>query len=106
MTWNGRQGFHTPIQPDSFAVDNMGTFGTLHQERGLTCKWCIPYLPAADSSFPMPQDVEFSFSGHMTPRESVLGMLHTVLILVAEFVPWAAFQTIAFLLGKRDSPSA
>ena len=24
----------------------------------------------------------------------------------AEFVPWAAFQTIAFVLGKRDSPSA
>ncbi|KAL4245091.1 Carboxypeptidase [Abortiporus biennis] len=71
MTWNGSQGFHTPIEPDSFIVDNMGAYGTMHQERGLTY-------------------VEFSFSGHMTPQ----------------FVPWAAFQTIAFLLGKRPSPSA
>ncbi|KAI0698230.1 alpha/beta-hydrolase [Cytidiella melzeri] len=71
MTWNGLQGFQTPIEPDSFIVDNMGSFGTMHQERNLTF-------------------VEFSYSGHMTPQ----------------FVPWAAFQTIAFLLGKRDSPSA
>ncbi|KAI0072849.1 alpha/beta-hydrolase [Panus rudis PR-1116 ss-1] len=71
MTWNGAQGFHTPIQPDSFIVDNMGTFGSFHQERNLTF-------------------VEFSFSGHMTPQ----------------FVPWAAFQTIAYVLGKRPSPSA
>ncbi|KAI0053271.1 alpha/beta-hydrolase [Auriscalpium vulgare] len=33
--------------------------------------------------------VEFFYSGHMTPQ----------------FVPWAAFQTIAYLLGKADSPS-
>ncbi|THG97171.1 hypothetical protein EW026_g4786 [Hermanssonia centrifuga] len=70
MTWNGLQGFQTPIEPDSFIVDGMGNFGTMHQERGLTF-------------------VEFSYSGHMTPQ----------------FVPWAAFQTIAFLLGKRPSPS-
>lgn len=70
MTWNGLQGFQTPIEPDTFIVDNMGNFGNLHQERGLTY-------------------VEFSYSGHMTPQ----------------FVPWAAFQTISFLLGKRDSPS-
>lgn len=37
MTWNGLQGFRTPIEPDSFVVDNIGTFGTSHQERGLTC---------------------------------------------------------------------
>ncbi|CAL1711151.1 unnamed protein product [Somion occarium] len=71
MTWNGLQGFQTPIEPESFIVDNMGAFGSFHQERNLTY-------------------VEFSFSGHMTPQ----------------FVPWAAFQTIAFLLGKRPSPSA
>ncbi|KAA1470650.1 alpha/beta-hydrolase [Dentipellis sp. KUC8613] len=34
--------------------------------------------------------VEFYFSGHMTPQ----------------FVPWAAYQTIEYLLGKRASPSA
>ncbi|KAJ7039116.1 alpha/beta-hydrolase [Mycena alexandri] len=33
--------------------------------------------------------VEFFFSGHMTPQ----------------FVPWAAFSTLSFLLGKQDSPS-
>ncbi|KAK7691659.1 hypothetical protein QCA50_005058 [Cerrena zonata] len=71
MTWNGLQGFQTPIEPDSFIVDNMGSFGSFHQERDLTY-------------------VEFSFSGHMTPQ----------------FVPWAAFQSIAYLLGKRPSPSA
>ncbi|KAI0343371.1 alpha/beta-hydrolase [Trametopsis cervina] len=71
MTWNGLQGFQSPIEPDNFLVENMGSFGNMHQERGLTY-------------------VEFSFSGHMTPQ----------------FVPWAAFQTIAFVLGKRDSPSA
>ncbi|PSS22696.1 hypothetical protein PHLCEN_2v2993 [Hermanssonia centrifuga] len=49
MTWNGLQGFQTPIEPDSFIVDGMGNFGTMHQERGLTF-------------------VEFSYSGHMTPR--------------------------------------
>ncbi len=38
MTWNGLQGFQTPIEPDSFIVDGMGNFGTMHQERGLTCK--------------------------------------------------------------------
>ena len=43
MTWNGLQGFQTPIEPDSFTVDNMGTFGTMHQERGLTCEWPPTY---------------------------------------------------------------
>ncbi|KII86786.1 hypothetical protein PLICRDRAFT_114108 [Plicaturopsis crispa FD-325 SS-3] len=33
--------------------------------------------------------VEFYFSGHMTPQ----------------FVPWAAYQTVAYLLGKQDTPS-
>ena len=30
-------------------------------------------------------DVEFYFSGHMTPQ----------------FVPWAAFSTISYLLGRQ-----
>ncbi|KAI0825257.1 alpha/beta-hydrolase [Trametes gibbosa] len=71
MTWHGKQGFQSPIEPESFVVDNMGVFGNQHTERGLTF-------------------VEFYYSGHMTPQ----------------FVPWAAFQTIAYVLGKRDSPSA
>ncbi|KII95995.1 hypothetical protein PLICRDRAFT_97584 [Plicaturopsis crispa FD-325 SS-3] len=71
MTWNGAQGFQTPIEPESFSVANMGTYGNMHIERNLTY-------------------VEFYFSGHMTPQ----------------FVPWAAFQTISYLLGRQDSPSS
>ncbi|KAI0262574.1 alpha/beta-hydrolase [Gloeopeniophorella convolvens] len=71
MTWHGLQGFRTPIQNESFTVKNMGVYGNMHQERGLTY-------------------VEFYYSGHMTPQ----------------FVPWAAFQTISYLLGKSESPSA
>ncbi|TBU48705.1 alpha/beta-hydrolase [Dichomitus squalens] len=71
MTWNGKQGFQTPIEPESFIVDNMGVYGNYHTERNLTY-------------------VEFYYSGHQTPQ----------------FVPWAAYQTIAYVLGKRDSPSA
>jgi carboxypeptidase D len=33
--------------------------------------------------------VEFYFSGHMTPQ----------------FVPWAAYQTVEYLLGRRESVS-
>jgi carboxypeptidase D len=36
MTWNGKQGFQTPIQSDSFLVDGVGALGTAHSERGLT----------------------------------------------------------------------
>ena len=63
-----------------------------------------------------PLDVEFYYSGHMTPRKPILfnhSILHShhrltlwLLLLSTEFVPWAAFQTIAYVLGKRDSPSA
>ncbi|KAM5537769.1 hypothetical protein V8D89_008537 [Ganoderma adspersum] len=71
MTWNGLQGFQTPIEEESFLVDDMGVFGHMHTERGLTY-------------------VEMFYSGHMAPQ----------------FVPWATYQTLAFVLGKRDSPSA
>ncbi|KZV84913.1 alpha/beta-hydrolase [Exidia glandulosa HHB12029] len=66
MTWNGAQGFQTPIEDESFRLKNMGVFGNTHTERGLTY-------------------VEFAYSGHMTPQ----------------FVPWAAFSTISFLLGRQ-----
>ncbi|KAL1681854.1 Alpha/Beta hydrolase protein [Schizophyllum commune] len=69
MTWAGAQGFQTPIEPESFIVDDdilgvHGVYGNLHQERNLTC------------------------------------------VDPLEFVPWAAYQTIAYLTGARDSPSA
>ena len=38
MTWNGKQGFQTPIEGESFLVDNMGVYGNYHTERGLTCE--------------------------------------------------------------------
>ncbi|KAF8577181.1 alpha/beta-hydrolase [Ramaria rubella] len=51
MTWNGKQGFQTPIQNDSFLVDGVGALGQMHQERGLT------YF-------------EVQLSGHMVPQYS------------------------------------
>lgn len=39
MTWNGLQGFQTPIVPETFHVQNMGTYGNMHTERGLTCMY-------------------------------------------------------------------
>ncbi|KAJ7735124.1 alpha beta-hydrolase [Mycena maculata] len=53
MTWNGLQGFQTPILNDSFIVDGQGALGTAHTERGLT------YL-------------EVELSGHMIPQFSPL----------------------------------
>jgi carboxypeptidase D len=51
MTWNGLQGFQTPIANDSFLVDNVGALGTTHTERGLTY-------------------YEVELSGHMIPQFS------------------------------------
>jgi len=51
MTWNGLQGFQTPIANDSFLVDNVGALGTSHTERGLTY-------------------YEVELSGHMVPQFS------------------------------------
>ena len=45
MTWNGQQGFQTPIEDESFLVDNMGVLGHMHTERGLTCKRLLPMFP-------------------------------------------------------------
>nr|VWO97797.1 Uncharacterized protein [Ganoderma boninense] len=68
---HGLAGFQSPIEEESFLVDDMGVFGHTHTERGLTY-------------------VEMFYSGHMAPQ----------------FVPWATYQTMAYVLGKRDSPSA
>ncbi|GLB33216.1 putative alpha beta-hydrolase [Lyophyllum shimeji] len=69
MTWNGKQGFQTPIANDSFLVDGVGALGTSHIERGLTY-------------------VEVELSGHMVPQYS----------------PLAAFQSMQYLMGMRDTP--
>ena len=72
MTWNGLQGFQTPIEEESFIVDNMGVFGNMHQERGLTCEWShnLSLFAAETLSTRITiTDVEFFYSGHMTPRE-------------------------------------
>ncbi len=37
MTWGGKQGFQTPIEPETFLLKDMGVFGNAHSERGLTC---------------------------------------------------------------------
>ncbi|KAG1840918.1 Alpha/Beta hydrolase protein [Suillus subalutaceus] len=49
MTWNGLQGFQTPIAHESFIVDDVGAYGTMHSERGLTY-------------------YEVALSGHMLPE--------------------------------------
>ncbi|KAG2108312.1 Alpha/Beta hydrolase protein [Suillus cothurnatus] len=46
---NGLQGFQTPIADDSFIVDGVGAYGTMHSERGLTY-------------------YEVALSGHMIPQ--------------------------------------
>lgn len=71
MTWNGFQGFRTPIQPDSFVVDNIGTYGSFHQERDLTCERLYNWFMVPFSLRMSFTDVEFSFSGHMTPRKPI-----------------------------------
>ncbi|KAG1840917.1 Alpha/Beta hydrolase protein [Suillus subalutaceus] len=48
---DGLQGFQTPIVNDSFIVDGVGAFGTMHSERGLTY-------------------YEVVLSGHMVPQFS------------------------------------
>ena len=37
MTWNGAQGFQTPIENETFHVKDFGVYDNMHQERDLTC---------------------------------------------------------------------
>ena len=69
MTWNGKQGFQTPIEDESFIVDGMGVYGNMHEERGLTGEYSIGRTSIAGILIGFTTDVEFAFSGHMTPRE-------------------------------------
>ncbi|KAH9978139.1 Alpha/Beta hydrolase protein [Lactifluus volemus] len=50
MTWGGKQGFQTPMVPDSFVVDGVGAMGSVISERGLTY-------------------VEINQAGHMVPAD-------------------------------------
>ncbi|KAH9978148.1 alpha/beta-hydrolase [Lactifluus volemus] len=50
MTWGGKQGFQTPMVPDSFIVDGVGALGSVQNERGLTY-------------------VEINQAGHMLPAD-------------------------------------
>ncbi|KAI0771706.1 alpha/beta-hydrolase [Trametes elegans] len=69
MTWNGQQGFQTPIEEENFIVDGQGSLGNVHTERGFTY-------------------VEVALSGHEVPQ----------------FSPRAAFQTMEYLVGFRETP--
>ncbi|GJJ15864.1 hypothetical protein Clacol_010142 [Clathrus columnatus] len=50
MTWNGLQGFQTPIPNENFIVDGIGSLGNMHTERGLSY-------------------IEVNLSGHMVPKD-------------------------------------
>ncbi|KAJ7083109.1 alpha/beta-hydrolase [Mycena belliarum] len=63
MTWNGLQGFRTPIADDSFVIDGVGSLGTAHTERGLTF-------------------VEVELSGHMIPQFSPLAGFQSMAFLM------------------------
>ncbi|TFK35086.1 alpha/beta-hydrolase [Crucibulum laeve] len=63
MTWNGLQGFQTPIANDSFIVDGVGSLGTSHSERGLTF-------------------FEVELSGHMIPQFSPKAAFQTMQYLM------------------------
>ncbi|KAI0059324.1 alpha/beta-hydrolase [Artomyces pyxidatus] len=63
MTWDGKQGFQTPIANDSFIVDGVGSLGNMHQERGLTY-------------------YEVALSGHMVPGFSPVAALQIMSYLM------------------------
>ncbi|KAJ7661534.1 alpha/beta-hydrolase [Mycena polygramma] len=86
MTWNGMQGFQTPIANDSLLVDGVGSLGTAHTERGL--------------SF-----LEVELSGHMVPQYSPLVRLFFLArYSLADCDLKAAFQIMSFLMGFRETP--
>jgi len=63
MTWNGLQGFHTPLKTDSLVVDGVGPLGHVQSERGLTY-------------------YEVALSGHMVPLYSPTAGLQTMSYLM------------------------
>ncbi|CCM06576.1 uncharacterized protein FIBRA_08854 [Fibroporia radiculosa] len=63
MTWNGVQGFQTPIEDDTLVVPGVGAVGRMHSERGLTY-------------------YEVAFSGHMVPQNSPWAAMHIMQYLM------------------------
>ncbi|CCM04963.1 uncharacterized protein FIBRA_07160 [Fibroporia radiculosa] len=63
MTWNGAQGFQTPIENDTLVVPGFGALGTAHSERGLTY-------------------YEVQLSGHMIPQYAPWSALHIMQYLM------------------------
>ncbi|KZV67084.1 alpha/beta-hydrolase [Peniophora sp. CONT] len=65
MTWNGLQGFQSPLQNDSFLVSGMGNvpLGNVQTERGLTY-------------------IEVALSGHMIPQFSPVAALQIMSFLM------------------------
>lgn len=78
MTWGGAQGFQTPIESENFIVKDMGVFGNMHTERKLTCK-LNPFPTRRQLNMMNIPDVEFYFSGHMTPRKLLKNKLDSAL---------------------------
>lgn len=107
MTWGGAQGFQTPIESENFIIKEMGVYGNMHTERNLTCA-CGLRLFIRSHSDCFVTDVEFYFSGHMTPRKYAFRYASNLISVfrTIEFVPWAAFATVSYLLGHQDSPSS
>ncbi|KAF9049928.1 indole-3-glycerol phosphate synthase-domain-containing protein [Panaeolus papilionaceus] len=106
MTWGGAQGFQTPIKEESFTVKNMGVYGNMHTERKLTCKRDIPLQLARGIAYlcvPLRLlDVEFFFSGHMTPRvmatdvlpPKLQGQLDVLMIDNFDSFTWNLYQQL------------
>jgi len=91
------QGFQTPIQNDSFFVDEMGiSLGTSHSERGLT------YFEVALSGHMYVYFFVFFFSF----CSGWFWLTIPLLFRIPQFSPAAAFQIMQFLMGFRDSPWA
>ena len=68
MTWEGKKGFQSPIDNETFHVKDFGVYGNAHEERGLTCGSIVLRLNEQYLASIFSLDVEFYFSGHMTPR--------------------------------------
>ncbi|KAI0285118.1 Alpha/Beta hydrolase protein [Russula aff. rugulosa BPL654] len=63
MTWGGKQGFQKPITLDSFILDDVGAFGSVQTERGLTY-------------------VELPITGHMVAEDSPVATLQLMRYLM------------------------
>lgn len=109
MTWNGAQGFQTPIEPESFSVADFGIFGSEHTERGLTCALFLLLRLLTALKRLGYLDVEFEFSGHMTPRMcSPSKFLQKESLLIVVYLnrirPLGGFQYNIFPPWKNSLP--